>query len=77
MIDASHQLTITQMSRPCEEIHLVHTVGGSKFQAYYQLGRLAFESVSSTVVLGAVVNISEDFRELSVLRMGPDKGQRR
>jgi hypothetical protein len=77
MIDASHKLTITQMSKPVEEIHMVHELNGKKSQAYYQLGRIAFESVATTVVLAAVVNISEDFKEMSILRMGPEKGQRR
>mmetsp|Transcript_24717 Transcript_24717/g.36438 ORF Transcript_24717/g.36438 Transcript_24717/m.36438 type:complete len:544 (-) Transcript_24717:141-1772(-) len=77
MVDESHKLTITQLSRPMEEFHVVHEVGNKRKQCYYQLGKINFESITSSVaILASVVHISPDFKEVSILRMGPDKGQR-
>jgi hypothetical protein len=78
MIDESFGLTISQLTKPMEEISIEHEHLGRRKTAFYQMGKTSFEDVTaSTVILAAVVHISEEFTELSILRMGPEKGQRR
>lgn len=78
MIDESYGFTITQLTKPMEEIAMEHEQNGKRKSVYYQIGKTSFEDVTaSSVILAAVVHISPDFTELSILRMGPEKGQRR
>jgi hypothetical protein len=78
MIDSTHEITISQLSRPMEEIFVVYEHNGKRKEVYYQLGKISFEDVTSSgVILAAVVHCSEEFKDLSILRMGPEKGQRR
>lgn len=78
MIDESFGLTISQLTKPMEEISMEQEHNGKKKNVYYQMGKTSFEEVTaSAVILAAVVHISEQFTELSILRMGPEKGQRR
>lgn len=45
---------------------------------YLHLGKLNFESVTSkSVLVSIVVHVDRDFKELSILRIGPNKHQRR
>jgi hypothetical protein len=76
--DANFGLVISQLTKPMEEISMEHEHNGKKKSVYYQMGKTSFEEVTaSVVVLAAVVHITDDFTELSILRMGPEKGQRR
>jgi hypothetical protein len=78
MIDESFGLVISQLTKPMEEISMDHEHNGKRKSVYYQMGKTSFEEVTaSVVVLAAVVHIANDFTELSILRMGPEKGQRR
>jgi hypothetical protein len=78
MIDESFGLTISQLTKPMEEISIEHEHNGKRKAVFYQMGKTTFEDVTAaTVILAAVVHISDEFTELSILRMGPEKGQRR
>lgn len=62
---------------PNEEINLTFQDAGRLTEIVFQIGRLNFEHVSSGgVILGIVVQIDPDFRECSLLRIGPSKGQK-
>lgn len=78
MIDESFGFHISQLTKPMEEIVMEHEHNGRRKSVYYQIGKTSFEDVTASfVILAAVVHISEDFTELSILRIGPGKGQRR
>lgn len=78
MIDESFGLTISQLTKPMEEISMEQEYNGKKKNVFYQMGKTSFEDVTnSIVILAAIVHLSESFTELSILRMGPEKGQRR
>lgn len=77
MLNESFRLSISQLTKPMEEILMEQDHNGRKKNVYYQMGKTSFEEVTaSAVILAAVVHISEQFTELSILRMGPEKGQR-
>lgn len=45
---------------------------------YHHLGKLNFEAVSSKgTIVSIIVHVDRDFKEFSVLRVGPVKHQRR
>ena len=71
-------LIIDQLTGIAEEIHICHTVKKQESHVYYQIGKMNMEHVSKeSVIVSVIVHVASDFKEFSVLRMGPCKGQRR
>ncbi len=62
-----------------EEVHMTLKLpNNSLMHAYYEIGTINFDRVDvEGSVIGIVQQISPDFRELSVLRIGPAINQRR
>mmetsp|Transcript_13290 Transcript_13290/g.21755 ORF Transcript_13290/g.21755 Transcript_13290/m.21755 type:complete len:521 (+) Transcript_13290:75-1637(+) len=77
MVDTVQTLLIEHTTDPHEEVHMSHTIGGKTHHTYYQLGKLNFEHVEkNSVIIAAFVFMGKDFNECSILRMGPESGQR-
>lgn len=78
LINENHKLHFHQAVKPCEEIHYQHELDGVFETCVFQVGRINFESVTTTrTVIGVVVFYNPTFSEISLLRMGPEKGQKR
>lgn len=77
-VDTAQTLVIEQTTEPYEEVHMSHTIAGKTSHTYYQLGKLNFEHVEkNSVIIATFVLMGKEFNECSILRMGPDSGQRR
>ena len=77
-MDTTQTLTIEPLTDHHEEVRMSHTVGGRTSHTYYQLGKINFEHVEkNSVIIATFVFMGKDFNECSILRMGPDSGQRR
>lgn len=61
------------------QIHFVHDAeSSSPTTVYHHLGKLNFETIAGkSVVVSIIVHVDRDFKEFSVLRIGPAKHQRR
>jgi hypothetical protein len=77
-VDTTQTLLIEHTTEPYEEVHMSHTMGGKTSHTFYQLGKMNFEHVEkNSVIIATFVLMGKEFNECSILRMGPDSGQRR
>jgi hypothetical protein len=78
MVNESTILRIEQVVKPNEEIHVTFIQNGKPSTTCFVLGQINFEKVDSTgVIIGVVVQAEDNFKECSLLRLGPTKGQKR
>jgi hypothetical protein len=78
LVDSKQVFRVTQVSALFDEIHFSHDAEGPAPETvYHHLGKLNFESIATKgVVVSIIVHVDGDFKEFSVLRIGPEKHQR-
>ena len=71
--------SIEQISGFTEEVHIsLSCVDKIIKHVFYEIGTINFEKINSEGnIIGIVQQISSDFKELSILRIGPAPNQRR